>query len=329
MQLALDEAWRYQGLTYPNPAVGCCITSSCGELLSVTAHQKAGSPHAEVLALQEAYYKLSKDAAILDLSISEQIHSYLLKHHRGIFEGCSLFTTLEPCSHVGKTPSCATLISQLGIAKVYVGSEDLNPVASQGNAMLKSSGISVASGILKNQCNQLLEPFEKFQKDGFVFFKWAQRLNGTVDQGVISSQSSRELVHKMRSVCDLIVVGGDTVRRDRPTLDARLCGGKACDVLIYSQSDRFDREIPLFQIKEREVIISDSLEVLKNYKNIMIEGGANMYKLTRNIVDLYLAFLAPKFGGAVGMDGIEDQFEILNLYQERQDIIMWMKRVTN
>ncbi len=327
MKLALEAAWKYQGLTYPNPAVGCCLVGSQGEILSVQAHQKAGFAHAEVLALQSAYYKLTGDAFILDLSVSSDIHDYLIEHHKGIFRQCSLYATLEPCSHIGKTPSCATLISELAISKVYVGSEDFNPKASKGNALLSASGVQVECGMLKDECDALLEPFKKFQTKHFVFFKWAQRLNGTLDKGIITSKSSRKLVHQMRGVCDLMVVGGETVREDRPTLDARHANAKAPDVFIYSREKEFDQTIPLFNVKDRKVIISDNFDALSGYKNIMIEGGPQMYKLTRDITDIYLVFIAPKFGGKTGIQEIEDEFEILNLYQETQDIIMWMKRV--
>ncbi len=159
MSLALKEAWKYQGLTYPNPAVGCSIVGKHSELLAVEAHQKAGSPHAEVLALQSAYFKLTNDHTILALSESSDVHKFLLNNHNNIFYETTLFTTLEPCSHQGKTPSCASLISQLGIKKVYVGSRDFNAEAACGNEKLQGSLIEVETGILKEECDDLLRPF--------------------------------------------------------------------------------------------------------------------------------------------------------------------------
>ena len=325
MKLALDEAWKYQGLTYPNPAVGCCVVGSRGELLGLNAHQKAATPHAEVLALQDAYYKLSNDSSILDLTSSAEIHTFLLKYHNHCFKDVVLYTTLEPCSHVGKTPSCASLISALGIKKVYVGMQDFNKEASGGNEILKKQGIDVESGVLKKECEDLLKPFLAWDKKRFVFFKWAQRLNGTTDEGIISSKTSRTLTHTMRDRCDLLVIGGNTVRTDRPTLDARLAHGKAPDVLIISQQKSFDTTIPLFQVKERKVFIADNFSILDNYKNIMIEGSSKMFELSQDIVDYYLCFLAPHFGGDRGFQKNDAKFEILNLQKEDQDIIMWMK----
>lgn len=326
MNLALREAWKYQGLTYPNPAVGCTVVGKNGEILAIEAHKKAGAPHAEVEALKSAYFKLSGDKKILEFEDSAQIHTYLLENHNNCFNDVSVYTTLEPCSHVGKTPSCANLLSKLKIKKLFVGSKDSNAIASGGNEIVKNSGIVVENSILKKECDALLKPFTLWQNERFIFFKWAQRLNGTVGGGVISSHKSRTLVHAMRDVCDLLVIGGESVRVDRPTLDARLTGGMAPDILILSRSKEFDKTIPLFSVKDREVMICDNFDILKNYRNIMIEGGANMFEFTKDIVNYHLCFVSPKIGGETSFNGINEKFEILNILQDEQDIIMWMKR---
>ena len=326
MHLALHEAWKYQGLTYPNPAVGCCITGQNGEILAIEAHKKAGKPHAEVNALQKAYYKLTNNTEILKLSSSKEIHNFLLQNHNGIFNECSVYTTLEPCSHVGKTPSCANLLSALGVKKVYVGTNDFNDEASHGNQILLDKNIELQTEILQEECQNLLLPFQRFLEDKFVFFKWAQRLNGTFDGGSISSQEAKKQVHAMRNRCDLLIIGGNTVRIDRPTLDARLVDGKAPDILIISKQKEFDTSIPLFQVENRKVIIADNFDVIKNYKNIMIEGGDTLYELTKEIVDLYLCYIAPKLGGKRVFANIEDELEILNRDKVGEDIILWMKR---
>jgi diaminohydroxyphosphoribosylaminopyrimidine deaminase/5-amino-6-(5-phosphoribosylamino)uracil reductase len=318
MTLALREAWKYQGLTYPNPAVGCCVVGEHGEILAVEAHHRAGEPHAEVNALKAAYFKLTNDSYILALKESADIHTHLLSNHNGIFENAKLYTTLEPCSHQGKTPSCANLIAELGIKEVYIGSSDSNKAAANGAMRLSMNNCTVYSEILKEECDALLLPFNKTLQERFVFFKWAQRLDGTTDGGIISSQKSRRQVHAMRDVCDLLVIGGATVRADRPTLDARLVDGKAPDILIYSRSKDFDRTIPLFNVPGRKVYIEENLERIKQYKNIMIEGGPQMYALTREVVDYYLCYIAPSQQG--------DNFEFLNVDKESEDIIVWMKR---
>jgi len=326
MRLALLEAWKYQGLTYPNPAVGCSVLGFNGEILAVESHKRAGEPHAEVMALKNAYYKLTNDEKILGITSSSEIHKYLLENHKSCFKGASIYTTLEPCSHVGKTPSCAILISKLGIKKLFVGSNDSNEEASGGTVIAEKSNIGVQTKVLKKECDELLAPFNMWNKKRFVLFKWAQRLNGTTDCGIISTSESRKHLHSMRDVCDLLVIGGNTVRIDRPTLDARMVDGKAPDVLIISRSNEFDETIPLFSVKDRKVIISDNFSALDSYKNIMIEGSTKMFELTRDIVDYYLCYLAPKFGGKNGLASLDDKFETLNVQTKEQDIIMWMKR---
>jgi diaminohydroxyphosphoribosylaminopyrimidine deaminase/5-amino-6-(5-phosphoribosylamino)uracil reductase len=325
MGLAIKEAWKYQGLTYPNPAVGCTIVSENGEILAIEAHKKAGLPHAEVEALKSAYMKLTKDSKIESLSHSVDIHEYLKQNHNNIFKNCSVYTTLEPCSHVGKTPSCADLLCAMGVKKVYVGSLDLNPEAACGNKKLLDAQIDVKNNILEKESYELLYPFESWNKDKFVFFKWAQRLNGTYDDGIITSKASRKNVHHMRDKCDLLVIGGETVRVDRPTLDARLSDGKAPDILIYSRNSEFDKSIPLFNVEGRKIMISDKLDALNEYKNIMIEGGVNMFEATRHIVDRYLCYISPKLGGSKVFQTQKQEFEILNILQEDEDIIMWLK----
>jgi diaminohydroxyphosphoribosylaminopyrimidine deaminase/5-amino-6-(5-phosphoribosylamino)uracil reductase len=311
MSLAISEAWKYQGLTYPNPAVGCCVVSSYGEILAVDAHHRAGGPHAEVNALKAAYYKVTNDDRILELTHSCDIHLFLLRHHNNIFLDASIYTTLEPCSHIGKTPSCASLISKLGIKKLYVGSLDFNKIASEGNKIVQNAGIEVINSVLKKECDALLEPFKKWQNKNFVFFKWAQRLNGSTN-GQVSSLKSRENVHAMRDVCDLLVIGGNTVRLDRPTLDARLVNGKAPDILIISRQKEFDKTIPLFNVENRKVFISDNFEKVKEYKNVMIEGTQMMLELSKGVVDYYLTYVAVNLN-------------ILNIQKESEDIIMWSK----
>lgn len=326
MNLALQEAWKYQGLTYPNPAVGCCIVGSNGEVLAVEAHRRAGEAHAEVNALKTAYHKLTKDDSILSLDSSVDIHTHLLSNHNNLFSNTKLYTTLEPCSHVGKTPSCASLIAELGISEVYVGSYDSNPDAENGNRVLSKNNCTVYAELLQEECDLLLEPFNKWRNESFVFFKWAQRLNGTTDSGEISSLESRKNVHAMRDVCDLLVIGGNTVRIDRPTLDARLVDGKAPDILIFSREKDFDTTIPLFNVPNRKVYIQSDFSKLDDYKNIMIEGTSSMYELSQEYVDYFLCYIAPKFGGSDIINKNNDEFEILNIQKETQDIIIWMKK---
>jgi len=325
MGMALDAAWQYQGLTYPNPAVGCAIVQN-GAVIAVGAHAKAGEPHAEVMALKEAYMALSIDRGIEKLTQADEIHEYLLKHHNGIFLFCDMYITLEPCTHQGKTPSCASLIQKIRLKNVYISHYDPNPEATGGAQALISAGVEVHYGMCEDEGNALLEPFIKWNKKNFVLFKWAQRLDGTVDGGLISDEISRKSVHAIRNCCDLIVIGGNTVRTDRPILDARLVNGKAPDVLIYSNTNDFDEKISLFGVEGRKVFIEDSLDRVNEYKNILIEGGPSMLEATKDIVDRYLCFLSPKSGGkTVFADKVID-LEILNAKQLENDLMIWMEK---
>ncbi|NOQ29615.1 MAG: bifunctional diaminohydroxyphosphoribosylaminopyrimidine deaminase/5-amino-6-(5-phosphoribosylamino)uracil reductase RibD [Helicobacteraceae bacterium] len=323
MHLALDEAWKYQGLTYPNPAVGCCVVGKHSQILAIEAHKKAGLPHAEVNALYSAYNSINKTPTTL--TSSQDIHNFLILNHNNIFKDVTLYVTLEPCSHIGKTPSCATLIKELGIKKIFVSLQDLNEVAKDGAEVLNSQNIEVEFNLLAGKGADLLFPFKKWSENNFVTFKIAHRLNGTID-GTVSSTESREDVHKMRDVCDLLVIGGNTVREDRPTLDARLCEGRAPDILIYSKTKEFDKTIPLFNVKDREVLIESSLKKIANYKNIIIEGGEGMFEATKEIVDYYLSFVAPTTSNSSTFTKSENSFEYKHISKNKKDLIIWMKR---
>jgi len=325
MRLALDAAWQYQGLTYPNPAVGCTIVQN-GAVIAVAAHAKAGEPHAEVMALKEAYMALSIDRGIEKLTNAADIHEYLLKHHNGIFLFCEMYITLEPCTHEGKTPSCSNLIQKMRPQKIYISHYDPNPEATGGAQALISGGMDVEYGLCEKEGNALLDPFIKWNEESFVLFKWAQRLDGTIDGGMISDETSQRKVHAIRDNCDLIVIGGNTVRTDRPTLDARLVDGKAPDVLIYSRSQEIDKSIPLFDVKGREVYMESSFDKLKEYKNILIEGGPEMFKATKDITDRYLCFLASKTGGDVKFSNEKLELDILNSDKLDNDLMIWMEK---
>ena len=321
MSLAIKEAWKYQGLTYPNPAVGAVVVKN-GKIFSIAAHKKAGEPHAEVLAIKEAYYKLSKDENILKLSDSKDIHEYLYENSKDIFKDSTIYVTLEPCNHFGKTPPCSNLLSKLKFKKVVISIKDPNKKASGGIEYLKKNRIDVKVGVLEKEGKKLIEPFVKWSKDRFIFFKLAQTINGVIAPGVISSLKSREYVHRLRDRIDLLVIGGNTVRVDRPMLDSRLIGGKNPDVLIYSKEKKFDKSIPLFNVKNREVFIENSFEKLKNYKFIMIEGGEGMLEATKDLVDWYLFFISPKIKSGKQYS-LDLELNILNQQKIDKDLLIW------
>lgn len=294
MHRALEEAWVFQGLTFPNPAVGAVICDEEGNIIAASAHEKAGEAHAEVNVIKKAYYFLSNDKTIQNLKTPLEIHEYLYKNHKGLFFDKSIYVTLEPCNHQGKTPPCATLLSKLKFKNIIIGTLDPNKKASGGYARLQDEGLHVKKSVLEKECRILLEPFRIWQEKPFVFFKLALSKNGAISGGTISSKASREHVHALRDKIDLLVIGGNTVRTDRPTLDARMVKGRAPDVLIYSSQKEFDLTIPLFCVPNRKVFIEDSLEKIKEYRFVMIEGGEQMLQSVSNSVDWYLFYQSPK-----------------------------------
>jgi len=277
LQLAIDEAWKYQFLTYPNPAVGAVLIVK--NKVFISAHKKAGMPHAEVNVIYEAYKHFFKAP---DLTTSTDIHNFLYQNHNNFFNDAILYVTLEPCNHYGKTPPCSLLIEKIKPKKVYIGLKD--PISSHSGGIERLSKVTKVEVLNDKRCFDLIEPFIKWQ-NRFIFFKLAFSLNGVYTGGYITKKSSLEWVHKVRDRVDLIVIGGETVRVDRPTLDARLINGKAPDVLILSKSRDFDKTIPLFNIPNRKVYVTDNLEILKNYKFIMFEGGENFYQEMKDIID--------------------------------------------
>ncbi|MDU6827028.1 bifunctional diaminohydroxyphosphoribosylaminopyrimidine deaminase/5-amino-6-(5-phosphoribosylamino)uracil reductase RibD [Campylobacter sp.] len=293
MQLALNKAWEFQILTYPNPTVGCVITDRNGKILSCEAHKKAGCLHAEPMAVffalcalsdeflarfLDAYgAKFSQNFNGLDELKSAELepnftYEFILAHHANLLKDAKAYVTLEPCSHHGRTPPCAELLKRLNFSEVVIGARDENEIASGGAKILKDSGVCVRFDVLKDKALELIAPFRAWQDGNFSFLKIALSANGVANGGVISGEQSRTHVHRLRSVIDLLVIGGNTVRKDRPRLDTRLInGGKNPDVLIFSRRQKFDESIPLFKVPGREVKISDSLGI--DAKLVMYEGA--------------------------------------------------------
>lgn len=325
MKLAIDEAWKYQLLTYPNPAVGCVVVKD-GKLLSIEAHKEAGEAHAEVNALKAAYLKEFPNSVLKTKRTSFDIHDYLIKNHNDFFNDCEIYVTLEPCNHVGKTPSCANLLKILKPKRVIISVKDPNIVASGGIQTLSEANIDLTIGVLEKEGQNLILPFISWQNKSCIFFKMAQTLNGSID-GKISSNSALAYVHTIRDKIDLLVIGGNTVRTDKPTLDARYIAGKAPDVLIYSKNKIFDNNIPLFKIPNRKVTISDDLFKLLDYKFIMIEGIYTLLDKLKERIDFLVLIVSPKIrDGKNCLDKIDLDFEIMHENFIGEDKIIFLKR---
>jgi diaminohydroxyphosphoribosylaminopyrimidine deaminase / 5-amino-6-(5-phosphoribosylamino)uracil reductase len=325
MKLAIDEAWKYQLLTYPNPAVGCVVVKD-GEILAIEAHKEAGQPHAEVNALKAAYLKYHKNDTLKMKKSSFDIHEYLIKNHNGFFNDCKVYVTLEPCNHVGKTPSCANLLKELKPKRVIIAHEDTNKIAKGGQETLKSVNIEVNLGCMKKEAYELLYPFLKWSSGTFIFYKMAQTLNGSID-GQISSNQTKAYVHTLRDKIDLMMIGGNTVRTDKPTLDARYIAGKAPDIFIYSKNKVFDTNISLFKIPDRKVFISDDLFKLLDYKFVMVEGTYTLIDVLKERIDYLVLLVSPKIRkGLNALNEIDMDFEIIHENFIGKEKIIYLKR---
>jgi diaminohydroxyphosphoribosylaminopyrimidine deaminase/5-amino-6-(5-phosphoribosylamino)uracil reductase len=206
MREALRLARKGLGRVSPNPMVGAVVVRD-DTVIGKGYHKLFGGPHAEVNALEGL-----EDEA----------------------KGATLYVTLEPCCHYGKTPPCADLIIKKQIGRVVIGTEDPNPlVAGRGIKILKDHGIAVDVGVLRRECHELNAPFFKYFERGlpFVTLKMAQSLDGRIAtrQGSsrwISSPASLRLAHRWRAIHDAVMVGVDTVIADNPSLTVRLVSGK-------------------------------------------------------------------------------------------------------
>jgi diaminohydroxyphosphoribosylaminopyrimidine deaminase/5-amino-6-(5-phosphoribosylamino)uracil reductase len=322
MQLALDKAWEYQGLTYPNPAVGAVVTLD-GKILALAAHQKSGTSHAEVLALLLAYETLSNTHIDFDPKDSKKAHTFLLGLPKDFFSQCSIFVTLEPCSHEGKTPSCASLLQSLALCRVVIGIRD--PIEGHNGGMQKLENTNV--GVLEEECQALIEPFLIWQKRAFVLFKLAQTTNGRIGGGYLSCEASLTHVHQLRGVCDTLLIGGNTVREDRPTLDCRFVEAQAPSVRIYAKEDNFDRDIPLFGIENRDVEIVNTLDFLDSPSFVLVEGGEGMLKALKEKIDWMLIYQTPKLSTNNLTYNTTMNLNFLHQNKKDIDLMIWSKQL--
>ncbi len=326
MQLALDIAWQYQGLTYPNPAVGAVVTLD-GKILAIEAHQKAGTSHAEVLALLLAYETLSNKQISFDRYDATLAQAFLLSLPKRYFSTCTIYVTLEPCSHQGKTPSCASLLQTLTLEKVVIGLNDRIDGHDAGAKKL----VNVTVGVLEKECKSLLEPFMIWQKRAFVLFKLAQTSNARIasdeNDGYLSSRASLTHVHQLRAVCSTLLIGGNTVRIDRPTLDCRFVKAKAPNISIYSKEDDFDRNISLFAIKNRKVEIANTLDFLNKPSFVLVEGGEGMLEALREKIDWLLIYQTPKLSSNALTYNATMNLQFLYTQKKDVDMMIWSRNL--
>lgn len=234
MRRALELAARGQGNVEPNPMVGCVIARGA-EIIGEGWHRRYGEPHAEIEALQIAGSRA---------------------------EGATLYVTLEPCCHHGKTPPCTKALTNAGVRRVVVAHRDPFPqVQGGGIAELHAAGMEVEVGLLEEESRQLNAPYLKLVQTGrpWMIAKWAMTLDGKIATSTgesrwISSPESRRIVHQLRGRMDAILIGRGTAEQDDPLLTARPPGPRAALRVVLdsraslscdSQLVRTAREVPV------------------------------------------------------------------------------------
>ena len=213
MRRALEEAKKGLGRTSPNPCVGAVIVRD-GQVIGTGYHRRAGTPHAEVNAIADAEQGGQSCA------------------------GASIYVTLEPCNHTGRTPPCTRAILAAGCRRVVIGMADPNPVASGGADFLRSQGIEVTLGVLEQECRQLNYPFLKHSVTGlpWVVMKAGMSLDGKISRrqgkgGAVTGPEAKKKVHQLRDQLDAILIGSGTALIDDPSLTTRLAQGTGRDPL--------------------------------------------------------------------------------------------------
>jgi diaminohydroxyphosphoribosylaminopyrimidine deaminase/5-amino-6-(5-phosphoribosylamino)uracil reductase len=322
MREALREARKGLGRTSPNPSVGAVIVRN-GKVVARGHHKKAGLPHAEI----EALHRLGNEAW-----------------------GDTLYVTLEPCNHHGRTPPCSEAIVRSRIRRVVVGMKDPNPyVAGGGCEFLQNAGIEVRTGVLEKECRRVNEAYLKFigSKRPFVMVKTALTLDGwtasaTGDSKWITSERSRQFVHRLRDRVDAVMVGIGTVLADDPHLTTRLKGGggrdplrvvadtrlrtpwganildgdSASKTLIAAGNDLSPGDLKRFHekgaltlqcpIKAGRIDLGVLLDKLgeMSVTSLLVEGGSGITGslIRERLVDKFYIFKAPKILG--GSDGV-------------------------
>jgi diaminohydroxyphosphoribosylaminopyrimidine deaminase/5-amino-6-(5-phosphoribosylamino)uracil reductase len=257
MQLALQNARAMKGQTDPNPLVGAVIVND-NRIVGVGAHMKAGEPHAEIHALRMAG-----------------------EHAKG----GTIYVTLEPCSHHGRTGPCAVALVDAGIKKVVIATLDPNPiVAGNGVKILKDAGIEVVIGVCEEESRQMNEVFNKFilEKKPFVTLKAGITLDGKIATHAnsskwITSEEARQDVHQLRSENMAILVGVNTVIHDNPELTSRIPNGRNPIRVILDSSLRIPMESKVVTDQQAETWIFTSENYDKAKQQFLEEKGISVF----------------------------------------------------
>lgn len=271
MKRAIELAKKGMGYTNPNPLVGAVIVKN-DRIIGEGYHEYFGGPHAEV----NAFRNTLEDAS-----------------------GGTMYVTLEPCSHFGKTPPCANAIVEKGISKVVIGMKDPNPIVSgNGIDILRNNGIEVEVGIMEEEVTKLNEIFIKYitAKTPFCILKTAMTLDGKIasatgDSKWITNEASRIFVHELRHQASAIMVGIGTILADNPKLTTRLENKKGKDAIrvIVDSTGKIPLDAKVLNIESDATTIIATTEKIDKEKAKAIEAmGGKVIKtaLREDRVDL-------------------------------------------
>jgi diaminohydroxyphosphoribosylaminopyrimidine deaminase/5-amino-6-(5-phosphoribosylamino)uracil reductase len=262
------------GTTYPNPMVGSVIVYN-DEIIGEGWHRKSGEPHAEVNAINSV-----KDKSLLAKA--------------------TIYVSLEPCSHFGKTPPCCDLIIRHQIPNVVVGTIDPNnKVAGTGIKRLEENGVNVTVGILEKECGELNKRFFTFHKKHrpYIILKWAESLDGFIAPTAkdkkepfwISNEFSRQLVHKWRSEEQAILVGTKTVMDDNPKLGVRDWRGESPIRVVLDRNGKIDKNYHIKDGQTQTIVITEQ-ENLTFSENCIYENAIFDIQLTKKIIGILVKY---------------------------------------
>lgn len=334
MRRAFELALAGRGRVSPNPLVGCVIVGADGQVIGEGWHRKYGEAHAEVNAINAV-----KDKERL--------------------KDATMYVTLEPCAHTGKTPSCARLIRQYPFKKVYIANTDPNPlVDGQGIELLKDAGVGVQTGVLEDLGYRVNARFFTYMKRRrpYIILKWAETADGFIaredfSSKWISGRLSRILVHKWRTEEDAVMVGGRTAHYDNPALNARDWTGRNPVRIVIDRGLRLSPALALFDQTQKTLCyneirseedgniifikldksggLEDLIEDLyrKNIQSVLVEGGATLLNtfLNLGLWDEIRRFRSEEvyFGSGIAAPRCSDApDESIQVRSDRLDIIL-------
>lgn len=284
MRQALAASVGVRARTSPNPWVGCVVVVGGDLFEGVTA--PPGGPHAEIAALREAGIRA---------------------------KGATLYTTLEPCAHQGRTGPCAAAIADAGVARVVVGVLDPDPqVSGRGVDELRRRGVAVEVGVAADEVEECLAPYLKHRRTGrpWVVLKLATTLDGRIaapdgSSKWLTGSEARADAHRLRALSDAVVVGAGTVRADDPELTVRVAPvpeHQPLRVVLGAAPERA-RVRPALEMSGSPAAVLDELGA-KGVLQVLVEGGAHVAHAFHKagVVDRYVFYVAPAMFG--GDDGV-------------------------